>query len=388
MKSNSPITAISASPSSFGFLFGGTTQVVTLTNNGSVDAYNIQVLTPPGLGVGVSNNCPASLPYTAPNNTCQLSFTSGSTTGTTKAMIAGSNTNTLIEGISVDPELAPLAITGGESMTLFSNDVGAVGRMAIKNNSATVTATNITANLAPTALNERIIPNASNCTSVAPGASCILRFIVTKTAAVAGATDIPATSFAISGSNTTQETGTLVLATVTTVPSVGSPSQGGIVACTDSSLMDFSTLYLVTPKADTSQSGIQWGPTNKYVGAINSYDGASNTQMIVQATPSGMSDIATLCSAYQDHEDGSSCYPYDSGVCYEDWYAPAYGELECMYNNQDVIGNFTSTYYWSSTEVDDSRGLLLDFKGSSINFGIPEFKNKHYRLRCVRAVTN
>lgn len=80
-------------------------------------------------------------------------------------------------------------------MTLYTNDVHAVGWMVIKNNSSSVTATNIAADFTDTDLSTRVTQDAStsNCTFVLPGASCTLRFTVS------GTTDVPSTSFDVLG---------------------------------------------------------------------------------------------------------------------------------------------------------------------------------------------
>jgi hypothetical protein len=400
-------TMISTTPPSFGFTAGGTTQIVTLTNNGPAEAYNIHVITAPGLGVSVSNKCPASLPYVAPNNTCQLTFTSGSATGTTSATIAGSNTNTLTENITVNPALVPLAITGGGTMTLYTNDVNAVGWLVIKNNSSSVTATNIAANFTGTALSGHVTQDASNCASVIPGASCILHFTVS------GTTPIPATDFGVSGSNTTQETGNLTISTVISGKVVGDSLNGGYVASLNvmpsgpgACGTTTSTTYLVAAFSDYPSS-LLWDSstacssgTCTQTNATDPTQGSSNTNTIVStligepgvvstdytATPSITANYAAgYCSGFQI--DASGHTPCQSGVCYEGWYLPAQTELYCLYNNyQSNIGGFSANQYWNSTEDVAISAWMQDFADGN-QYAFDKF-DPPLRVRCVRAISN
>ncbi|NQY67276.1 MAG: DUF1566 domain-containing protein, partial [Flavobacteriales bacterium] len=40
------------------------------------------------------------------------------------------------------------------------------------------------------------------------------------------------------------------------------------------------------------------------------------------------------------------------GVTYGDWYLPSKYELNLLYDQRTVVGGFTSSFYWSSTESD------------------------------------
>ena len=105
--------ALSVSPTSITLTEGGATQQVIITNNGPVDAYDVGavIAATPVLGVMVSGSCPSPISHLAPNNTCLLTFMSGTTPGSTTATIAGSNTTIISESITVNPALQPAAIT-------------------------------------------------------------------------------------------------------------------------------------------------------------------------------------------------------------------------------------------------------------------------------------
>jgi len=74
---------------------------------------------------------------------------------------------------------------------------GANGVILVTNTSPTIQATNIVANFQGTPLENNITQDASNCITLAPSASCELRF-------TPGSSTIPKTAFTIMGDNTTQ----------------------------------------------------------------------------------------------------------------------------------------------------------------------------------------
>lgn len=319
-----------------------------------------------------ASNCTSVLPQ----HSCTLTFTPGSTAvSATTVPIQGSNTSQTTASIAINaaPQ-APISITGGQTMTLYTNDVNAVGWMVVKNNSSTLTATNIAADFTSTALNGHVTQDATNCVSVAPNNSCTLYFTVS------GTTNVSATEFGVSGSNTMQATGKLMISTITNGQSVGDPLNGGKIASLNVAPSGSgacgttpSTLYLVAATADYS-SVLAWDSSTACVNTgtctqtnvTDITNGSLNTSKIVsvlQGLPGVVSTnyttnpityanyAAGLCSSWQVDENGST--PCVSGVCYEGWYLPAQTELYCLYNNQNSIGGFSPTLYWSSTEDAD-----------------------------------
>ncbi|WP_412758134.1 DUF1566 domain-containing protein, partial [Legionella bozemanae] len=65
-----------------------------------------------------------------------------------------------------------------------------------------------------------------------------------------------------------------------------------------------------------------------------------------------------------------------------DWYLPAKDELNCLYQNRDVIGGFSPDVYWSSTEFDASYAWYQYFGFGNQNTTV---KIDDIRVRCVRA---
>lgn len=67
---------------------------------------------------------------------------------------------------------------------------------------------------------------------------------------------------------------------------------------------------------------------------------------------------------------------------YTDWRLPTKAELAMLYQNKNVIGGFSKTRYWSSTEyVNDLNAWSLDFSSGHLS---GTDKDYEYRVRAVR----
>lgn len=103
--------------------------------------------------------------------------------------------------------------------------------------------------------------------------------------------------------------------------------------------------------------------------------GAMNTAMI----------IATQMA---DNQNGSFaakvCADYSvtvGGVTYGDWYLPSKYELNLLYLQKDIVGGFTSNFYWSSSESSDVGAWIQYFgNGNQIDMD----KNYPTYVRAVR----
>jgi hypothetical protein len=97
---------------------------------------------------------------------------------------------------------------------------------------------------------------------------------------------------------------------------------------------------------------------------------------------------------------GLVCAPYDQGgsnwygavsICenlilngYNDWFLPSISELGLMYTYRHQLGNFTSTRYWSSTEMNSSSAWYMSFSPGVGSGGSLKADN-FYQIRSVRA---
>lgn len=65
------------------------------------------------------------------------------------------------------------------------------------------------------------------------------------------------------------------------------------------------------------------------------------------------------------------------------WRLPTKDELDRMYNNKDLIGNFVNTNYWSSTEYNSDYAWMQVFIHRSIAITL---KEGHINARAVRSI--
>ena len=154
--------------------------------------------------------------------------------------------------------------------------------------------------------------------------------------------------------------------TFTTGYKIGEIQQGGIVFYLDAT----NEHGLVCATNDQTTSA-KWGcyGTNLLAGDAAIGKGESNTLIIVtKCTTSGIA--AKLC--YDLVSNG-----------YNDWFLPSKDELNLMYNNLKINGkgNFSNTFYWSSTEGGVQTVWCQDFGN-----GIQDYNSKlnNYHVRAVR----
>ncbi|MDR3343315.1 MAG: DUF1566 domain-containing protein [Treponema sp.] len=154
---------------------------------------------------------------------------------------------------------------------------------------------------------------------------------------------------------------------------VGSKGPAGGIVFYDKGVFSNGWKYLESAPAETEFINVQWGAYEKDVaGTVADVGfGKRNTQLIVvflrKNRESGKA--AQLCDALR----------YNG---YDDWFLPNKGELDLMYKNlkQKGIGDFTNSYYWSSSQTNDDLTWNQGFSDGTQYY---DFK---YRVYCVRAV--
>ncbi len=291
----------------------------------------------------------------APLSTCTLTYTPGSTVvAQTNFTIQGSNTDPVTAAIAVDPSVALSSVSpssgpasGGTGVTLTG--VGLTGATSVTFGGVAATSINVL--------------NSTTVTAVTP-------------AHATGAVDVVITT---PGGSATDTNGYTYLTTA-----VGQSAFGGTIACLNGGSND-----LIAATADNS-TGIQWGGLGTDIATAQSTtDGQTNTANIVTALGTGSSYAALLCSNYEVDSQGNT--PCESGnACYADWFLPAgnnttsTGQLNCLFDNQVQIGGFSSSTYWSSTQVNTIRAYNQNFAGGSEGF---DFKSNSQSVRCVRSFT-
>ena len=348
---------ISAYPSTFNLPQGGGTQMVTITNNGPVDAYGVGVFSGPDLGITVSGVCASPM---APEDICQLTFTSGSNTGVTMAEISGSNTNSVTEKITVAPALnTTLTATITASPAVIN--VNGVGVEVSIENTGSTTAYNVVYTL-PSQWNG--VNTSGSCGNIEPGPAnaCHLTFNATQP----------------NIANTIEFSADNVAPTVQS-PAIAFSYQGYLVYAVTPTPPTSGTAYVIytsdSTKAWDSSGG---GPGGACVGctqtnATSNSDGFGNTNT-----------ISTVLSSQADNNAAGYCHILSppNGA----WYLPAKNELNNIYHNLKSLGfgAFGSNSYWSSTEDDSNNAWGQNFPDG--NQGARN-KGASFAVRCVRALS-
>ena len=153
----------------------------------------------------------------------------------------------------------------------------------------------------------------------------------------------------------------------TTSFTIGQSYHGGIIFYIDNT----GQHGLIAAISDQG-TGISWkhGP--------NVVTGASGTEI-----GTGASNTEAIVAAFGKHSDYAAylCYRYQAGA-YHNWYLPSKAELNLMYKKRDIIGGFSATNYWSSSEVSKGKAWDQEF-GSGFQFK----DDKTFTLN-VRAVSS
>ena len=161
---------------------------------------------------------------------------------------------------------------------------------------------------------------------------------------------------------------------VYTVGDVG--PAGGVVFYVNEDQTITTWNYLEAASADEATTYIYSTPyttTGTTATAIGA--GKENTQTIVDVIGTTTSYAAKIC------KDKSVTY---NGKTYSDWFLPSKDELDEMYKNREMIDGFIDSWYWSSTEYDDTSIYAWgqDFDSGEQDYG---GKDLSCRVRAIRA---
>jgi hypothetical protein len=344
-----PPAVISVTPTTLIFAENSTANVTVTNLPGSLfPAINVSALIPAGSNISVqSTTCGASLPIGA---SCTITFASSVQEGPTIIPIAGTNTNAVNVAVTVtsqpiisitNPVQQNRVVTVGSAIPLsleITNDVSS----PVNANGITVT-------------NQAGCPNLvvddSNCTSVAPGASCLLD--------LTSPTPYAPCTITVSGTNTANSPQALIAFF----------HLGGLVFEESAGVGK-----IVIDAAQTFTS--QWTSVfTNIVGATSLIDGFNNTNAIV---------VDAACTG-----DPANCAAQRCRDISADWFLPARDELISVRNvlcANSVIpcdfGGFLPVLYWSSSQDILLSAWFVDFPaGTSINTAV---KTSNFEVRCIR----
>ena len=324
---------------------------VTVSNsaNSSAAANNVLATIPGGSGISVqSTTCGSSLAIGA---SCTITFASTTQVGPTIIPVKGDNTNSanVYAAVTVQPLIS---ITGPaqQNRTVSTDGFTSLNLVVTNDASSALNASSIGVTDKTSCPNVSV--DNSNCTSVAPGATCQLALTTT--------TPYAPCTITISGSNTGNSPTTLIAFS----------HLGGLVFENNGSngkvVIDVSSEF-TSEWTFPSKAGIP--------GAFSDDDGISNTNAIV--ANSACTNQTGNCAAFR-------CRAISA-----DWYLPAKNELQsvvfslCPNSTYPcAFGGFSSTTYWSSTQwFADTNAYNVDVPDG--NFG-PTDKYTSNKVRCVR----
>lgn len=139
---------------------------------------------------------------------------------------------------------------------------------------------------------------------------------------------------------------------------VGDNFQGGKIVYIykegDTGYKDKQTHGIIVAFSDLAYSYTWYNGVNVITGA--KYEGIgkglTNTTLIINSQGAG-------------EYAARACMDLESGG-YSDWVLPTIDELNLLYENKDIIGNFVLYSYWSSTEINEDGSCGINFKDGKI----------------------
>jgi len=259
--------------------------------------------------------------------------------------------------------------------------------------------------------------SSSNCTTLAPGASCTITITPGNTASAAPGDLAPVPiTLSVGGSNTNLLTPTVQVLTH------GSVYQGGFVFAIDDTTPTTGNVggkVAATTDVVAQVPGVIWSSlgNNGTSGdtAYNVVPGVDETSTPVIGTCNGGTDGACNTNEITTFYTGVNNAYYAAGACratqagYSDWYLPAICELGgqvsagCSPGGASMQANLidngainvaslpTAVNYWSSTPYSASPNIAAwshQFATLGGAFSAQFNKNNMFPVRCVRALTN
>ena len=325
------------------------TVTVTNSTNSSTTANNVVATIPSGSGISVqSTTCGTSLAIGA---SCTITFATTTQVGPNTIPVSGTNTNTANVYVAVTDQPV-ISITGPvqQSRIIPTNGISSLNLQVTNDSNSLFYANNITV------IDKTSCPNlmidASNCISLAPGATCALALSTT--------TPYAPCTITVSGSNTGNSPTTLIAFS----------NLGGLVFQTNG-----ANGKVVIDAASEFTSEWTYSSSTGIPGAFSDDNGVGNTDAIV---------VNSACT-----NQTGNCAAYRCRAISADWYLPAKNELQAVIFAlcpgsvyPCAFGAFSSTFYWSSTQwFADTNAYSVDVPDGNY---LPGDKWRSEPVRCIR----
>jgi hypothetical protein len=154
---------------------------------------------------------------------------------------------------------------------------------------------------------------------------------------------------------------------------VGDTGPAGGIVFYDKGVVTNGWRYLEAAPQDIGPT--QWGETEVRGTSTAVGTGKRNTELIIAANRnSGVDNAAQLCAVYDANG-------------YKDWFLPSKDELALIYTNLKARGEFSSGWYWSSSDYSGNNAWAQMFSDGSQTYlgNYSGRKNNTYSVRAVRA---
>ncbi|HDQ15450.1 MAG TPA: DUF1566 domain-containing protein [Bacteroidetes bacterium] len=152
---------------------------------------------------------------------------------------------------------------------------------------------------------------------------------------------------------------------------IGVSHEGGVIAYIFQSgepgYLAGETHGIIAAPSDQS-GGIEWGCQGIHIG---------NTLTTIGGGVANTTAIVAGCSGTSA---AKTCANLSLGG-YSDWYLPSKDELNKLYQNKDLIGNFSTGDYWSSSEYSNIAAYRQNFQTGGQSYVV---KDTNLKVRAIR----
>lgn len=346
---------ISTSNANFSLQIGTNTDV-DVQNDSDVTAENVAFDISGTALDGKVTVSPASCDI-PPQDTCTFTLTPGST-----AVPAPENFS--IKGINTNTIASTMNILSSSTITSVSPNSG----IASGGTSITITGTGL-----------------SGATAVSVGGVPVLHYKVVNSETITAVTGAHAVGVVDIFVDTPLGDATLTNGYTYVATTLGARAYGGIVA----SAQGTTHYNLIVHDGDNS-TGVKWARSDVLTYNSGGHNGAGMTANTINLVNAAGGDpdpySAKICADLNVDSMGNN-HCNDGNLCYDDWYLPAYYQLQYILLNIGGIGGFdTGAFYWVADEYSSNRTQAWVFRGDGL-FSAADFKSYLKRVRCVRNFT-